>query len=509
MPKPKIGTVYLVGAGPGDPGLLTRRAAELLARASVVIHDALVPVALHRLARPGAEILDAASLAGSGPATREALLRLLIDRARAGHAVVHLKGGDPFVFGRGAEEAAALAAAGVPFEIVPGVSSFGAAAACAGIPLTHRACASAFTVVTGHLPPGSPESPVDWAELARQHGTKVVLMGVDNLGPITAALQAGGLDPTTPAAAIRWGATPAQQVVEGTLADLAQRAAEARLQAPAVLLFGDVVRQRSTLNWFEKRPLFGRRIVVPRTREHPSSLAPLLAELGARVLEIPTVRRETPAERGPMIESLAGLGEYDWVVFIDGRGVDAFFEALLAAFQDIRAIGNARLATVGAEPLERLAAVHLRADATPSEATGPEIARAIEERETLENLRVLLVRAAEPNPDLIRDLEDRGAIVDDVSFYRTVPLPPADDPEGVLAELREHGADWIAFPSSTAVRQLDARLPLADLLRRRPGLRLASIGPETTRSLAALGLRPAAEARAATLPALADALATR
>jgi uroporphyrinogen III methyltransferase/synthase len=508
MSKVTPGTVYFVGAGPGDPGLLTRRAAELLARAACVVHDGLVPPAILRLARPGAEVVDVRWSAGEGGRAPESLDRLLAEKARTGHEVVRLEGGDPFVFGRTDRVAAALAAAGIPFEVVPGVSSFGAAAHGAGIPLTHRACASAFFVVAATRPQGgTPAADADWNLIARQRGTKIVRLETDSLATITAALQAGGLDPSTPAALICRGATPGQEVVEGTLDTLAARATAAGLRFPAIAVFGEVVRQRPVLDWFEHRPLFGRRIVVPRSRETGAGrLISQLAELGAHVLDLPTTRRETPTERGPMIESLAGLGEYEWILFPDPHGVEAFFDALLAAYEDLRALGNARLAAVGPETARRLAELRLRTEATPGSADGPEIARAIGACEGLENLRILLVRGADPAPDLTRELEDAGAVVDDVSFYRLAAIPTSEDPHGDLADLHAHGADWFVFPSSAAVRHLHQRTGLPGLLRRHPRGRLASIGPETTRALAALDLRPDVEAPTPTLDALVRAL---
>lgn len=506
MSKTKTGTVYLVGAGPGDVGLLTLRGAELLRRAEVVIHDTLVSPAVLRLCAPGAEILDAAAQSPDRAGRQAALNQLLLDRARAGRTVVRLKGGDPYVFGRGGEEAAELAGAGIPFEVVPGVSSFSAVPACAGIPLTHRDHASAFTVVTGHEDPARTEAAVDWAAVARLHGTKVVLMGLERLPQITADLIAAGMAASTPVALVRQGSSAAQRTLVGTLADIATRAAEAGLRSPVVAVIGDVVKLRDELNWFETRPLFGVRVVVTRARDQAGEFSRQLAELGAEVLELPTIRIQPPSQREPMIEALAGLGEYDWVVFTSVNGVNAFFDGLLAAFEDIRSIGNLRLAAVGTATAARLRELRLRVDAVPDEFVGRAVADAIARTESLENLRVLLARAEAANPDLVAVLEERGAIVDDVSFYRTVPETTEASP--AARTLQDEGADWLTFTSSSTVTNLNARIPLKDLTRRHPRLRIASIGPETTRTLVGLGVTPAVEANPHTVDALLKAIRT-
>jgi uroporphyrinogen III methyltransferase/synthase len=504
MAEVEKGTVYLVGAGPGDARLLTLRAAELLARADVVIHDGILNMAVLQHAQPVAEIIPAGKRGNDRLLAQEDINRLMIHKAREGKTVVRLKGGDPYVFGRGGEEASELARAGIPFEVVPGVSSFHAVPAAAGIPLTFRGCASAFTVVTGHEDPEKAEGSVDWRLMAQVHGTKVVLMGVERLAGIVASLKQNGLAPTTPAAVIHWGTTARQQTVVGTLEDIAQRAAEAGLTSPAIAVFGEVVQLRDKLNWFEGLPLFGRRVVVTRSREQSAELASRLYELGADVLEIPTVRIIPPTERTPMIEALAGLGEYDWIIFTSAHGVKAFFDALLAAFDDIRVLGNVRIAAVGPATAARLKELHLRVDAMPGQFIGRKIAAAISEKEGIENLRVLLARAQVANPELCRELEDLGAIVDDVAFYQTAAEPA--DPGGPEGVLQESGADWITFMSGSSVEHFHARINLPALIRKHPRIRLASIGPETSKALASLGVRVAVEPSSHTVSGVIDAL---
>lgn len=498
---PVAGKVYLVGAGPGDPQLLTLRGAELLRAADVVVYDALVDPALLRLAPPGAELIARSP----EPARAQTELNaLLADRARAGKRVVRLKGGDPFLFGRGGEEAASLAAAGVPFEVVPGVSSITAVPACAGIPITQRQVASTLTVVTGHEDPGKGVAGVDWALLARTPGTKLILMGLERLAAICATLRAHGLAADTPAAVISRGTTGRQRSVFGTLADIAERTVAAGLEAPAVIVLGEVVRWRERLNWFETRPLFGRRVVVTRAREPGEPLSALLREHGAEVLEVPCLKIAPPCRPEPLAEALAGLGSYDWVIFTSAHGVHAFFEHFFRAYEDLRCLGLVRLAAVGPGTAAPLRALHLKVDLVPQEFTARDIARDLAREGSLENLRILLLRAEVANPELPRLLEEAGAIVDDIACYRTVA--ETGDPSGDAARLAAEGADWLTFASGSAARHFHARFPLGELRERFPRLQVASIGPETTRVLAELGCRVDAEAAPHTFEGLVAAL---
>src|SRR5688572_6541672 len=311
----KKGTVYLVGAGPGDAGLLTMRGAELLGRADVVVYDALVNPDLLRLAPKSAEIIYGGKRAKDHAIPQDELNTLLVAKAREGKTVVRLKGGDPYIFGRGGEEVEELAAAKIPFEVVPGISSIVAAPNYAGIPLTHRDHCSSFTVITGHEDPTKQETALDWNQIAKLAGTKVILMGVERIRSLAESLVAGGMKPTTPVGMVRWGTTGRQQSIEGTLANIADVVAEKDFKAPAVTIIGDVVTLREKLNWFEQRPLFGQRIVVTRTREQASQLSRQLIERGAEVLEIPTIRIEAPDDRQSLVEALTGIGEYEWIIF--------------------------------------------------------------------------------------------------------------------------------------------------------------------------------------------------
>lgn len=498
------GIVYLVGAGPGDAGLLTLRGAELLARADVVVYDALVNPDLLRLASKSAEIIFGGKRSKDHAIPQGELNQLLVAKAREGRTVVRLKGGDPYIFGRGGEEAEELAAARVPFEVVPGVSSFFAAPNYAGIPLTHREHCSGFTVITGHEDPAKEAGGIDWEHVANMPGTKVIMMGTERIGRIAELLVGHGMSPDTPAAMVRWGTTGQQQSIEGTLATIAHEAVKAKLAAPTVTVIGDVVRMRDRLNWFEKRSLFGQRIVVTRTREQASELSRQLRERGAEVLEIPTIRTVAPTDPAPLLEALSGLNAYDWLVFTSPNGVGFFFDSFFKKFQDLREIGGVRIAAVGPATAARIRELHLQVDLMPEEYLAVKVADALAEYQSIENLRILLLRAEAANPELPKMLEERGAIIDDIACYQTVP--EQEDRTGASAKLLETGADWITFTSSSTVDHFHRRFNLPALLQQFPRIKTASIGPETSKALAALGLKPDAEARAHNIDGLVLAL---
>jgi uroporphyrinogen III methyltransferase / synthase len=497
------GMVYLVGAGPGDAGLLTLRAAELIGRADVVYYDALVGAGVLAKIPPGTQRVYVGKRARDHAVPQEALNRLLVEQAQAGKTVVRLKGGDPYVFGRGGEEAQELAEAGVPFEVVPGISSVVAAPAYAGIPLTHRDHCSAFQVITGHEDPEKGESAVDWSAVARVAGTKVILMGVERIRRIAAGLMEGGMAGTMPVALIRWGTTARQQVLVSTLAKVADDVERAGFQAPAVTIVGEVVRLRSQLDWWSRRPLHGTRIAITRTREQASELSSRLEVLGAEILEVPTIRIEPPEPIQPLLEAVVGIGEYDWLVFTSPNGVASFFDTFVKAYPDMRSLGNVRIAAVGPATAAKVKEWHIGVDVVPERYLAADVTKAIAAHETVENLRFLLLRAEVANPDLPKALEEMGGIVDDVPCYRTVP----ETREGGAADaLVEDGADWVTFTSSSTVENFHRRFDLPALLKRFPGMKTASIGPETTKALHALGLEPTVQAKVHTLDGLVEAI---
>ncbi|MBT4226648.1 MAG: uroporphyrinogen-III C-methyltransferase [Verrucomicrobia bacterium] len=498
------GKVYLVGAGPGDAGLLTLRGAELLRRADVVVYDSLVNRELLALAPEAAEIIFGGKRPRDRAIPQEELNQLLAEKAKAGKTVVRLKGGDPYIFGRGGEEAARLHRDGVPFEVVPGISSIIAAPSYAGIPLTHREHCSSFTVITGHEDPDKDESALDWERVAREPGTKVLLMGVERIGKIAAALEANGLPADTPAAMVRWGTMGRQQTITATVGTLAAKVAKADFKAPAVTVIGTVSTLHDTLNWYENRPLFGQRVVVTRNRREAGKLSGQIRELGAEVLEIPTIKILPPTRNEPLIEAITGIGSYDWIIFTSANGVEHFFDYFFKAFRDVRDLGSVRFAAVGPATAKKLREFHLNIDLMPKTYTAAATAKAMIAAQNVENISVLLARAESANPELPRLLEDKGAIVDDIAFYKTEP--ETADRNGAADDFEENSADWITFASSSAVRNFDARFGLAKRCADNPKLKLASIGPETTKALKELGLKPTAKAKEHTIDGLAAAL---
>jgi uroporphyrinogen III methyltransferase / synthase len=500
----KKGIVYLVGAGPGDPGLITVRGVECLERADVVVYDYLSNPTLLRHARAAAEIIYAGKQASQHTLTQDEINAVLVKKARAGKIVTRLKGGDPFVFGRGGEEAEALSKAGIPFEIVPGISSSIAAPAYAGIPVTHRAVATAFMVITGHEDPTKKESQVDWKSVAGFFGTRVILMGVERIGVIAGELMKHGAAATTPVAMVRWGTTGNQQTITGTLKTIAKVVAKAGFKAPAVTIVGDVVRQRKTLNWFEKRPLFGKRIVVTRSREQASELVRQLAELGADVLEIPTICITPPKDPAPLREAVEGMGEYDWVLFTSPNGVDAFFEAFFEAHKDLREFGGAKIAAVGQATAQKVLDYHLEVDFMPKEFTTEGLLKEFRKEVDCENLHFLLPRADLADEKLARGLEDLGGIVDDIDAYATVP--ETEDRTGHRARLLAEGADLVTFTSSSTVTNFCNLVDVPALQKKFPKLKFGSIGPVTTKTAEEHSLTVATEAEVHTILGLVTAI---
>ncbi len=498
----KAGCVYLVGAGPGDPGLLTVRGKELLGRADVVVYDALAAPELLAHAPPDAERVYVGKRASRHTMSQEQINGLLIERARGGASVVRLKGGDPFVFGRGGEEALALAEAGIAFEVVPGVTAGIAAPAYAGIPVTHRGLAGCVTLVTGHEAADRGDAGTDWQALAQTGGTLAIYMGVGNLRRVCERLIEGGLAPDTPAAALRWGTTPRQQTVTGTVGELAAAAEAAGVEPPALILVGGVVRLREKLRWFERRPLFDRRVVVTRARAQASEFAAGLRELGAGVVEFPTIRIEPPEDPEPLKRAAAEPGSWDWIVFTSVNGVDAFFEAVREAGLDARALAGCRVAAIGPATAERLQAHGIRADVQPETYTSAALVEAVAAERDLESRRVLCPRAESAPADMPAALTARGAQVADVAAYRTVP----DDADaGPVAEMLSRGEiDWVTFTSSSTVENFFAAVS-PDLLRR-GSARVASIGPLTSEAVRSFGLEPAVEAEEHTVPGLIEAI---
>lgn len=496
------GWVALVGAGPGHPGLLTLRGRECLSQATVVVHDRLIACELLNYASDAARRI----YVGKGPrehaVSQDGINDLLVELARAGERVVRLKGGDPFVFGRGGEEALTLEEHRVPYEIVPGVSSAIAAPAYAGIPVTHRGLASSFTVLTGHEDPSKPASAHDWASISRSAETLVVMMGVEQLGAIAESLITHGRPSDEPTALIHWGTTPAQRVVVGTLGSIARLAKEQSVGPPAVMVVGRVVRLRSALAWFERRPLFGLRVLVTRARAQASSFAAKLRDLGGEPIEFPTIQSLPPSDCGELDRALEHLREFDWVVFTSANGVRFGLARLLAIGRDARSFGSARICAIGPPTAESLTEFGLRADLVPPAFLTEAVLQSLRDS-GVDRSRVLLLRADIAPPDLAGGLRQAGADVESVVAYRTVPDERARDQ--TIDRLRAREIDVVTFTSSSTVRNLINALG-PDVRESLDGLPAICIGPVTAATARELGLQVIAVAAQHTIDGLLDAL---
>jgi uroporphyrinogen III methyltransferase/synthase len=477
------GLVYLVGTGPGDPGLLTARALEVIGRADVVLHDRLIPREALAAAPPGAEVVDVGKVGGGPQVPQAESERLLLEHARAGRTVVRLKGGDPFVFGRGGEEARVLRAAGIPFEVVPGVTAGIAAPAYAGIPVTFRGAASAVAFVTGHEDPGKPETAIDWGALARFPGTLVFYMGVRRLARIAERLIEGGRPADEPAAMVQEGTLPGQRSVLSTLSRIAADAGAAGVRAPAVTVVGPVAALRDELAWFERRPLAGRSVVVTRARAQASGLGARLRELGAAVVEAPAIRIESLPAAVPEIVG------FDLLCVTSPNGA----QRLLEEVRDARALAGPVIAAIGPGTARALRARGIEPDVVPERAVAEGLVEALR---GVPFERVLIARAEEARDVLPDALRERGAEVEILTLYRTVAEPLDGD-----ARAAALAADYVTFASASSARHF-----LAAVGGALDGPRTVSIGPATSAELRAHGIEPDVEARVHTPDGLVEAL---
>jgi len=503
--KRTSGKVYLVGAGPGDPKLITVRGMEAIAKADVVVYDRLASPRLLRHMKPGAEKVFVGKLPDKHMLKQEEINQLLVDLASAGRVVTRLKGGDPSVFGRVGEEAEKLAENGIDFEIVPGVTSAIAVPAYAGIPVTHRDFTSSFSIVTGHEYPNKTYGRIDWDHLAKASGTLIFLMGVANIGNIAEALVRGGKDPTTPVALIRWGTWMEQRTLVGTLETIVAKVAESGFSSPAVIIVGDVVKLREKIGWFEKRPLFGMRVLVTRAREQASELAARIEELGGEAVEWPVIRT-VPLPVDPSSGPLASPEAYGWLVFTSANGVRFFFDALVAGRVDVRRFARSRIGAVGPKTAEALLGRGIVAEALPSAYRGEELAKALLPLMKAGE-RALLPRARVAGAELPDALRGAGVLVDELPVYETTLSDEGTDE--ALELLKDGKLSAATFTSSSTVTNL------LELLRRsgweRPAEALAGvpvfcIGPVTAETAKEAGIAVAAEAEEATIDGLIDAL---
>ena len=497
------GFVSLVGAGPGHPGLITLRAVECLKQADLVLYDRLVPDAMLEHAPPEAQRVPVSDLAPKHAQRCRPVLETLIAAARQGQRVVRLKGGDPLVFGRGGEEAQALTAAGIPFEIVPGVTAALGAAAFAGVPLTHRTHASAVAFVTGHEGPDKPETALDWPALARFPGTLAIYMGMARLEKVVQALIAAGKDPSTPAVAVQHASLGIQNTITAPLGELAQAVRAGGVGPPAVILVGAVVSLRSELAWFEKLPLFGRRVLVTRPRRQSGEFVQRLVELGAVPLVLPTVEIRQPATWAPVDAALRQLGQYSWLVFTSANGVHALLGRLPVLGRDLRALGATKLAAIGPKTAEALRSYHLEPDLVPERYQSEDLAAALKQA-IAPGDRVLLARA-DRGRELLREELAGHCEVEQVAVYSQVDAVELDD--SVLDQLRRGEVDYITLTSANITRSLLSRLDETSLAHIREGrMKLVTISPVTSAEVRLRQLPVALEAKTATMEGILEAL---
>lgn len=511
------GIVSLVGAGPGDPGLITVRGRRLLEQAQVVVYDYLANPALLSYC-PQAELIYVGKKGASHTRTQEQINQLLIDLGRSGRRIVRLKGGDPFIFGRGAEECQVLHEAGVRFEVVPGITASIGGACYAGIPVTHRDFNSSVTLITGHekeeeykspeslmREPAAGSSDIDWNAVAKLPCI-AFYMGVKSLGRISQKLIAGGMKPDTAAATIEWGTWPQQQTVVGTISTLPQLVESAGISAPAMTIVGQVVTLRPALNWFETRPLFGKTIVVTRTRQQASELSAALEELGANVIEAPTIQLTPPADWHEVDEALAQAGSFDWLIFTSANGVRMARKRLDEIGQDVRIFGKVKVAAIGDATAAAIRQeLSLRVDLCPQRFVAEALSDELIQSGQASKKKFLLLRADIARPILRQRLEAAGAAqVRDVAIYQTEPA--ADLPAILREAIANRSVNWITFTSSSTANNF-VKLLGADYLKQLTGVKIASIGPITTSTLHELGIKPTVQAETFNIPGLVDAIA--
>jgi uroporphyrinogen III methyltransferase/synthase len=489
--KKPAGKVYLIGAGPGDPGLITLRGKYLLERAEVVVYDYLANKKLLNYVPKTAKFIYAGKKGGGLHAyTQEGINQLLVDHAKAGNIVVRLKGGDPFIFGRGGEEIEEIVAEGIDFEVVPGVTSATAAATYAGIPITHRDYTASVAFVTGHEDPTKKYSNIQWDKLATGAGTIVIYMGIKTLPLITKKLIDYGRSPDTPVAVVRWASTPQQRSVEGTLATITEVVQKADIKPPALVIVGEVVKLRKTIDWYEKRPLFDKRVVVTRTREQASELVAKLEEHGADCLEYSTIHIEPVSDYTPLDQAFADIKQYQWILFTSLNAVTYFFKRLYQSGLDSRSLAGPKIAAVGKATAEELLKYGLRADLIPQRFTGEGLAEALLESKVGAGSKILLPRALRASEVLPETLVDAGADVDVVPVYQNVP--PQGRKEELRDQLIEGDIDLLTFTSSSTVTNFLSMVDAKDndeLQQLLNKVTIAAIGPITAKTVTESGLQ--------------------
>ncbi|MFH0957669.1 MAG: uroporphyrinogen-III C-methyltransferase [Pseudomonadota bacterium] len=498
------GIVYLVGAGPGDPGLLTLKAAEAIATADVIVYDYLAGHDFVEKANPLAELIYVGKKGNAHSVEQVDINQLLVSKALEGKMVVRLKGGDPYVFGRGGEEAEKLASAGISFEVIPGITSAIAAPAYAGIPVTHRDHASSVTFVTGHEDPTKDESSIDWSNLAKNPGTLVFLMGVRNLENISSRLIAHGMAPDTPAALVRWGTTPRQVSLTSDIEHIASECLKKGLSAPAILIVGSVVTLRESLSWYESKPLFGKKIVVTRSREQSRKMADKISKYGGEPILFPTIEIVDPIDYEPLEGALERISDYDWVLFTSENGVEKFFKHFFDLGKDIRELAGPKFGAIGPVTGSAIRSKGIKVDMLAKRFVAEGILEFFDKQD-LDGRRFLIPRAAKARDTLSDGLIRKGASVDIVTVYRTI-RPSGDKVEAIRNLFADKSVDAVTFTSSSTVEHFVEMIDVPNIANLLNDSVVASIGPITSDTLAKYGVNPSVQAKEFTVDGLIQAL---
>jgi uroporphyrinogen III methyltransferase/synthase len=499
----KKGMVYLVGAGPGDPGLITVKGVECIRKADVVIYDYLVNRSLLNYTPPDAKKIYVGKRGAQHTLEQDEINLLLIKKAKQGKVVVRLKGGDPYLFGRGGEEAEAVAGEGIAFEVVPGVTAGIAAPAYAGIPVTHRDFTSTLALITGHEARGKKTDKIDWGKIA-SIGTLVFYMGIKNLASLIKNLLIHGRTEDTPVAIIRWGTTHKQETIAGTLGDIIKKVEEKRLLPPAIVIVGKVVDLRDKLNWFETKPLFGKRIIVTRAREQASKLSARLEEFGAKVIELPTIKIMPISDYNRLDSALRKIGEFDWLIFTSVNGVDGFFNRLFKLGMDTRVLKGAKICSVGPATTERLLSFGVKSDCQPSRFVAEAVLEELRKTGEIKGKKVLMPRSEIARELLCDELTKMGAKVADVAVYRTVA--DSSSKKELIRVLKEEKVDMVTFTSSSTVRNFIKLAGKRESHRIARDIKFASIGPITSKTIRDYGFKVSIEAKEYTIPGLVNAI---
>ena len=494
--------VYLVGSGPGDPGLITVKGLECIKKADVIVYDYLVNSVLLRNARKDVELIYVGKKGNQHTMEQDDINQLLVDKANENKIVTRLKGGDPYVFGRGGEEAIVLKDNNIAFEVVPGITAAIASPNYAGIPVTHRTCTSTFGLITGHEDPTKDQSDVDWEKLSTGLGTLTFYMGIKNLPNIVNQLIKHGRSKDTPVAVIRWGTTTHQETVTGTLSTIVKIAKD--IKPPAITIVGEVVNLRDQLNWFESRPLFGKTIIVTRSRDQASVFSDQLIELGANVLEYPTINITDPDDFGPLDRELENLGSTDWLIFTSVNGVDAFFNRIFELGRDVRDLKGVKICSIGPSTTERIKGFHVSIDCQPPKYVAESVVEALKKVEEIKGKRFLMPRTDIARSYIPQELEKLGAEVSDIVAYKTVLATDGDNI--VLDKLKDGEVDIVTFTSASTVKNFVKIIGEDNLSAFKNNVQFASIGPITNESAEEMDIDISIKAEEYTIPGLVQAI---